>query len=91
MIHLSILETNVVKPKLKIDPKSAILKIPPNTDTKIVKRLTEFSIYVIQNLPDIQTVLIGRFRLLHDTYCIMLHNDSRTYYSDFFKELHKEK
>jgi hypothetical protein len=83
---LTILEVNLKKPKLKVTPKEAELKIPVGTTKEEVKRLSNFSSYVIQSLPDIQTVLTGRFRFLNNTWCIKLHNDSKSYYSEFFKE-----
>lgn len=84
---LFIVKTNVIKPKLKITPNKATLKVPMDVDLNDVKRLTDFSKYIIQNIPSIQTTLIGRFRNLYNTWIVQLHNDSRSYYTEFFKEI----
>jgi hypothetical protein len=84
---LFILKTNVVNPKLKISPAKAVLKVPMDVTLDDVRKLVELSKYIIQNLPAIQTTLIGRFRYLYDKWYIQLSNDSRTYCTQKFREI----
>jgi hypothetical protein len=85
-MELLILETNVLKPKLKIGPMKSTLRVPYDYPREDVDRLTKFSIYIINSIEEIQTTLEGRFRVMRSQYYISLHNDGLTYYTRIFYE-----